>query len=80
MVILVRLTDLQNKDIIDIKTGKVIGGIIDIILDEQGTLESLVVERKKFLVSLFSSKDEIEIKWKQINKIGEDVILVSIEV
>lgn len=74
-----RLTDLQNKDIIDIQTGKVIGGIIDIILDNKGNLESLIVEKKKFLISLFTSKDEIEVKWQQIEKIGEDVILVNIQ-
>lgn len=73
-----RLTELQNKDIVDIESGRVIGGIIDIALDESGILQSLVVEKSKFLISLFSSKDEIEVKWKQIEKIGEDVILVKL--
>lgn len=73
-----RLTELQNKDIVDIESGKIIGGIIDILLDENGNLESLVVEKTKFLISLFTSKDEIEVKWKQIEKIGQDVILVRL--
>lgn len=73
-----RLTELQNKDIVDIESGRVIGSIIDILLDENGTLESLVVEKTKFLISFFTSKDEIEVKWKQIEKIGEDVILVRL--
>lgn len=73
-----RLTELQNKDIVDIESGRVIGSIIDIALDESGILQSLVVEKSKFLISLFSSKDEIEVKWKQIEKIGEDVILVKL--
>lgn len=73
-----RLTELQNKDIVDIESGRVIGSIIDILLDENGTLESLVVEKTKFLISLFTSKDEIEVKWKQIEKIGQDVILVRL--
>lgn len=73
-----RLTDLQNKEIVDIETGKLIGVIIDIILDDKGFLDTLIVERKKFLVSLFTSKNEIEVKWNQIKKIGEDVILVKL--
>ena len=54
-----------------------IGNIIDIkINSESGKIESLILERKKFS-SIFNSNDEIEIYWTQINKIGEDVILVE---
>ena len=73
-----RLSELQNKDIVDMETGKVIGDIIDVLFDVNGNLESLIVEKKKFLVSMFSSKDEFEVKWNQVEKIGEDVILVKI--
>ena len=73
-----RLSDLQNKDIINIMDGKKIGIIIDITINEDGTLSSLIVEKTKSLLSRFSSSSELEIKWKQITKIGSDVILVSI--
>lgn len=73
-----RLSELQNKDIVDVETGKVIGDIVDIKMDLDGNLDSLIVEKKKFLVSMFSSKDELEVKWNQVEKIGEDVILVRI--
>lgn len=73
-----RLSDLQNKDIINIKDGKKIGNIIDITIDDKGCMTSLLVEKSKFFVSMFSTKGEISIKWDQIEKIGEDVILVSI--
>lgn len=71
-----RLSDLQSKDIITMD-GRLIGNIIDVVI-ENGTIKYLVVERSKFLVSMFSSKDEIEIKWSQIKTIGDDVILVSL--
>lgn len=74
-----RLTELQNKDIVDIETGKVIGDIVDVSFELGGNLDSLIVEKKKFLISMFSSKDEIEVKWNQIKKIGEDVILVELK-
>ena len=72
-----RLSEIQNKDVINLNTGMKIGNIIDIkINSESGKIESLILERKKFL-SIFNSNDEIEIYWTQINKIGEDVILVE---
>ena len=72
-----RLSDLQNKDVLNTEDGKVIGKIIDVIIDENGIIEKLIVEKYKFLISMFSSHAEIEVPWKNINKIGEDVILVS---
>ncbi len=69
-----RLSDLQNKDIVNIIDGKRIGNIIDVSLDETGKMISLIVSRSKF--NLFNNS-EIEIKWNQISKIGEDVILID---
>ena len=73
-----RLSDLQHKDVINIKDGKKIGNIIDIMIESNGVMTGLVVEKSKFLISMFSNKDEIIINWNQIEKIGEDVILVSV--
>jgi len=73
-----RLSELQNKDIICVNDGKKIGNIIDINIDSNGRLDSLIVEKSKFIISRFSTSNEIEIKWIQIEKIGEDVILVNL--
>ena len=72
-----KLSDLQNKDIINISDGKKIGNIIDVVI-EDGKMTTLIVEKSKFLVSMFSNKNEIEISWDNVSKIGEDVILVNI--
>lgn len=73
-----RLSDLQDKNVINIKDGKLIGNIIDIMITKDGILESFIVEKTKFLLSKFSSSGEIEIRYNQIIKIGDDVILVDI--
>ena len=73
-----RLSELQNKDVINIIDGKKVGNIIDIDIESNGKMNSLIVEKSKFFVSMFSNKNELEIKWDQIEKIGEDVILVEI--
>ena len=69
------LSELQNKDIVDVKDGKKIGNIVDVVIDNSGSLTSLIVQKSKFI---FYAKDEFNIKWNQIKKIGEDVILVDI--
>ena len=74
------LSDLQHKDVVNMIDGKLVGNIIDVSINAfNGNMEKLVVEKSKFFVSLFSNKNEIEIKWEQIEKIGEDVILVRID-
>jgi len=71
-----RLSELQNKDIVNINNGSKIGKIIDVLINTDGTMESLVVQKNK-IINVFSNNNEIEIKWNQIKKIGEDVILVN---
>ena len=69
------LSDLQSKDIINLIDGKRIGTISDVSISEDGKIDELSVQRKKFL---FFSAGVINIKWNQIDKIGKDVILVNI--
>ena len=72
-----RLSDLQNKDIVDIKTGERLGVIIDAEINNEGSIEKIYVYNKKGLISRLNSEEK-KILWKQVKKIGFDVILVSI--
>ena len=65
---------------ISIIDGKNIGKIIDVEINQDGSIKSLVAEKSKFLISMFTSNNEFEIKWDEIDKIGEDVILVRIDI
>ncbi len=74
-----RLSDLQNKYIVNVNDGKNIGNIIDVKIDENnGTILSLVIEPNKTFFSFNKGKIDTEIRWNSIEKIGEDVILVNI--
>lgn len=73
-MIKVRLSDLQTKEIINMNTGKRLGIIIDVVITEEGTIKSLILEEKR---SKRLSREEYEIEWKQITKIGDDIILVQ---
>ena len=72
------LSDLQEKEVIDISTGKRIGAIVDIIISMTGNISKLVLEDKRNSRKLFSkNQDDIYLDWKQIIKIGDDIILVD---
>lgn len=71
-----RLSELQNKDIVNINNGSKIGKIIDVLINQEGTMEALVVQKNK-IINVFNNSNEVEIKWNQIKKIGDDVILVN---
>lgn len=70
-----RLSDLQTKEIINMTTGKRLGLIIDVIINAEGNIKSLILEEKK--MKRLSSREEYELDWKQIVKIGDDIILVK---
>lgn len=71
-----RLSDLQTKKIISVTDGKNIGTIIDANILENGSVESLIIESSKSFFSLNKELDT-QIRWEDITKIGEDVILVK---
>ena len=72
-----RLSELQNKNIVKINDGKMIGNIIDIDINSDGYSSGKKKKKTKFFISRFSSSGEFIVKWNQIEKIGEDVILVN---
>jgi YlmC/YmxH family sporulation protein len=74
-----RLSDLQDKDVVNVLDGRKIGNIIDISISEKGNMIGLIVEKNKFFSSFFSASGEVEIRWDHIIKIGEDVILVEMK-
>ena len=69
-----RLSELQLKEIINISNGKRIGVIVDVIVSTSGNIEKLVLEEKR---GRKFSKEEYEISWNQIIKIGDDIILID---
>lgn len=67
---------MKTMEVIDINTGTKLGFISDIKIDceEQKILSILLPGESK---GWFSKIDDIEVMWKDIIKIGIDVILVN---
>lgn len=77
-MVILNLSDLQNKEVIDIASGRRIGAIIDVIINMNGSISKLVLEDRKVSRRFLSSnKEDVYLDWKQIVKIGDDIILVD---
>lgn len=71
------MSDLQTKEIIDVSTGRRVGIITDIIVDSKGNITKLILDKKIGKKLLSNPKEDIELTWNQIVKIGDDIILVD---
>ena len=71
------LSDLQTKDIINMRNGNNLGRIVDAKIDTTGKITYLVAEERK-LIRKVTRGGEITFNFESIKKIGEDVILVDL--
>ena len=77
LIILVRISEFQIKDVINISDGKKLGVIEDIEINlTTGKIEAIVVGGAGRVLGIFGKEPEFVISWKNILKIGDDVILV----
>ena len=67
------LSELQSKDIISLYNGNNLGRIVDVEVDNEGKIISLIAEPKHFFRRLFRSS-ETSFKFSDVEKIGTDVI------
>jgi YlmC/YmxH family sporulation protein len=76
----VKISDFQTKDVINIIDGKKIGQVSDLEMDlRHGRIESIVVPNQSRFFGLFGGNTDVIIPWKNIVKIGMDVVLVKLE-
>lgn len=72
-------TELRNKEVINVLTGRLLGNVCDIIIDlRRNCVLGLMVPGAKSFFNIFKSPQEIFIPFCNICKIGEDVILVEV--
>ncbi len=75
-----KISDFQTKDVINIVDGKKLGQISDLELDmRQGRIQSIVVPSSLRLFGMFGNATEVIIPWRNIIKIGVDVVLVKLD-
>jgi YlmC/YmxH family sporulation protein len=75
--VMVKISDFQIKDVVNISDGKKLGNIGDIEINLQtGKVEAIIISGTGKILGFFGKDEDVVIPWKNIIKIGEDVILV----
>lgn len=76
-----RMCDLRQKEVINIRDCQRLGFVADINFDcETGCICQLIVPGPGKLCGIFGREIEYTIGWKCVKQIGEDIILVDINV
>ena len=74
-----KASDLR-KMVIDIKTGRHLGELIDVEVDEDsGKITAIVVPGDTKFFGMWGSGPDVVIPWAKIKKIGPDCILVEVD-
>ncbi|WML43625.1 YlmC/YmxH family sporulation protein [Neobacillus sp. PS3-40] len=74
---MVKISEFQIKDVVNISDGKKLGNIADIEINlTTGIIEAVVISGSGKVRGFFGKEEEVVIPWKNILKIGQDVILV----
>lgn len=72
-----KISDFQIKDVINISDGRRLGLIGDIEINlETGKIDAIVITGTGRLLHFLSNEEQVVIPWKNILKIGVDVVLV----
>jgi YlmC/YmxH family sporulation protein len=77
-----RLSDLAGKEIINIFDGVRLGtiGDSDMIIDpESGEVVSIILPGRSNFLNLWMDRQEIEIPWSSVKKVGSEVIIVDLD-
>lgn len=74
---MVKISEFQIKDVVNISDGRKLGYISDIEINlDTGKIEAIVITEAGKVLGLFGREDQVVIPWKNILKIGADVVLV----
>ena len=74
----VSFSELKEKEIVNVYDGKKLGRIIDILFDNStGVVKGVMVPGEK---KLFRKSEDIFVPLEKLKKIGDDVILISLQV
>ena len=77
VVSVVTISEYKIKDVVNVFDGKRLGNIGDIEINlTTGKIEAIVISGTSKVLGFFGKDEEIIIPWKNIIKIGQDVILV----
>lgn len=77
---MIYLSELQTKEVVLLSTGRRLGFIDDLEIDDTtGKILAIIIIGKNAKGSFFGKPSELTISWEQITTIGTDIILIKDE-
>lgn len=76
---MIKTSELRRLDVINMEEGRYLGSVCDVDLDpETGRVSALVVDEVRAFRFFWGARHaDLEIPWKDVVLVGEDVILVK---
>lgn len=72
------INDLKAKEVINVSDGARLGFVSDVEIDlESGRVISLLVPGAYRLMGFLGRDEDIVIRWENIKKIGDDIIIID---
>ncbi|MBS4540076.1 YlmC/YmxH family sporulation protein [Clostridium sp. D2Q-11] len=76
---MIKASELREKEIVNVVDGSKLGLISDIEIDlAEAKIKAIIMPKPGGIMSFFSKSNNIIIEWKDIVRIGREVILVNI--
>lgn len=76
---MISISEFQIKDVVDVSSGKKLGTIGDIDINvTSGKIQAIIIGGSGKMMGFFGKEEEMIVPWRNIVKIGEDVILVRL--
>ena len=77
---LLRAGDLRQKEVINITDGKRLGFVNDVEINfSAGFIDAIVIPGPGRFLGIFGKSEDYIIPWKDIVRVGDDIILVEYE-
>ena len=77
---MVRMYDMKQKEVINVKDGCRYGFICDVEIDEHcGKVISIIVPGPGRILGMFGNDQEYKIPWCDICHFGGDIVLVDVD-
>ncbi|MCI6083054.1 YlmC/YmxH family sporulation protein [bacterium] len=73
------LHELNEKDVIQVKTGENLGRIDDIVFEGQ-QITQVILRGRSRMFGMLGRDDDLFIPWTAVKTIGADVVMVDVEI
>jgi YlmC/YmxH family sporulation protein len=73
------ISEFQTKDVVNVSDGKKLGIVGDFDINvTTGRIQAVIISGSGKVLGFFGKEEELVVPWRNIVKIGEDVILVRV--